>query len=100
MSSPACAAGGSLVATMPCRARTSDRPCDSHPCARDPGTALTMAPGCGTSADGTPKALGDCALGAASITTRAVTAAAERMMAWRRYFSMGEILQPTEGQAL
>ncbi len=47
ISSPASAASGSLVATMPWRARTSDRPCASQPCARDPGTALIAAPGCG-----------------------------------------------------
>jgi hypothetical protein len=52
---------------MPWRARTSDRPCDSQPCARDPGTALIAAPGCGRSADGTPNAFGDCAARVASV---------------------------------
>ena len=61
ISSPASAASGSLVATMPWRASTSDRPCASQPCARDPGTALMSAPGCGLSAVGMPKAFGDCA---------------------------------------
>src|SRR5262245_49102769 len=75
ISSPASAASGSLVATMPWRASTSDRPCDSQPCARDPGTALIVEPGCGTSADGTPNGCGDCAVivaSATSITTAAV----------------------------
>src|SRR5947207_9290540 len=38
MRSPACAASGWLVTTMPCDARTSDRVCASQPCARSPRT--------------------------------------------------------------
>src|SRR4030095_14488250 len=57
-----CEALGSLVATMPWRASTSERPWPSQPCAREPGTALMVLPGCGVSAEGAPKAVGDCAL--------------------------------------
>src|SRR6185503_7090709 len=60
ISRPASAASGSLVATMPWRARTSERPCCSQPCARDPGAALIVLAGCGVSADGTPKGFFDC----------------------------------------
>src|SRR5258708_27544012 len=38
--SPACAARGWLVTTMPCRAITSDRLCCSHPSARSPRSPL------------------------------------------------------------
>jgi hypothetical protein len=47
---------------MPCRAITSERPCEAHPCARVPGTALIADVGCGVVSVGTPKALGDCAM--------------------------------------
>ena len=47
ISRPACGASGSLVATMPWRARTSERPCASQPCARDPGTARDRRAGVG-----------------------------------------------------
>ncbi len=47
ISRPACAASGSLVATMPWRASTSDRPCASHPCAREPAAASIAAVGVG-----------------------------------------------------
>ena len=77
----------------PCRGArsTSERPCDSQPCARDPGTALIAAPGCGTSTDGTPKAFGDCATGVASIATKPATV---MMMTWRNDVRMREILRP------
>ena len=58
ISRPACAASGSLVATMPCRASTSERPCADHPWPREPGTAGMPAAGVGLSADGMPKGLG------------------------------------------
>ena len=69
ISRPACAASGSLVATMPWRASTSERPCVSQPCARDPGTASIPAPGCGLSADGRPNGFGDCAMPTATDAT-------------------------------
>ena len=62
ISRPACAARGSLVATTPWRASTSERPCISQPWARTPGTALMVSPGFGTSGVGVPNALGDCAI--------------------------------------
>ena len=74
ISRPACAASGSLVATMPWRARTSDRPCADHPCARDPGTALMVLAGCGLSAVGMPKAFGDWARHGACQINRASAA--------------------------
>src|SRR5262249_34473654 len=83
ISSPASAASGSLVATMPWRARTSDRPCDNHPCARDPGTAVIAVPGCGWSADGTPNAWGDCADDVVSVADATTSTAA--MMAATRF---------------
>ena len=69
MSSPACAASGSLVATMPWRATTSERPWLSQPCAREPGTALMSAAGCGVAADGWPKGFWDWAVSAAQAPT-------------------------------
>ena len=74
LSTPACAASGSLVATMPCRARTSERPCESHPCARDPGTASIVPDGCGLSGVGMPNGFGDCASPVAAYTTTAAAA--------------------------
>src|SRR5262245_46135822 len=47
---------------MPCRAMTSERPCASQPCARDPDTASIVAAGLGLSPVGLPKAFGDCAV--------------------------------------
>ena len=73
ISRPACAASGSLVATMPCRASTSERPCADQPCAREPGTAGMPAAGVGLSGVGIPNGLGDCASPVAPRTTAATT---------------------------
>ena len=63
---------------MPWRASTSERPCVSQPCARDPGTAVMSAPGCGLSADGRPKGFGDCAVSAAQAPTASTAVARVR----------------------
>ncbi len=86
MSSPACAASGSLVATMPWRATTSERPWLSQPCARDPGTALMSAAGCGFSADGCPKGFWDWAASATQAPAAQARASGEggdAREAWR-----------------
>ena len=88
ISSPASAASGSLVATMPWRARTSERPCASQPWARDPGTALIAAPGCGLSADGTPNG--------SAIGRRASRASRSRSAAHQREPSASSVLQTIE----
>src|SRR6187399_1638325 len=75
ISRPASLASGSLVATMPCRAITSERPCASQPCAREPGTASMSAAGCGRSIVGMPNGVGDCARPVAHQRARAGTAA-------------------------
>ena len=59
----------------PWRASTSERPCASHPCARDPGTASMAAPGFGASAEGVPNAFGDCAVPVAAQMATIITAA-------------------------
>ena len=54
MSSPACAASGWLVATIPWRASTSDRVWSAHPLARSPRTFWIVRPGVGIAAVGVP----------------------------------------------
>ncbi len=82
ISRPASAASGSLVATMPWRASTSERPCPSQPCAREPGTAWMPAAGCGLSADGCPNGFGDCALPAIAESTTANPIAPRPTRCW------------------
>ena len=82
ISRPASLASGSLVATMPWRATTSERPCASQPCAREPGTASMSAAGCGRSGDGVPKAFGDCARPVAQQSVSPAATATASVRAW------------------
>ena len=75
ISKPACAASGSLVATMPWRAITSERPCPSQPWPREPGAATIFAAGLGVFSVGTPNGFADWALTRLLPTAKPTTAA-------------------------
>src|SRR6187397_729040 len=68
-STPAWTASGWLLATMPLRAITSERRCDSQPSARSPGTALHQEGVGFESHDWT----GDCARGATACASNATS---------------------------
>jgi hypothetical protein len=68
---PAAVARGWLVATMPLRASTSERPWSRYPSGRVAGTAVMFSPGVGTPGVGFPNALGDCARPGVELATNA-----------------------------